>query len=869
MRAHRKRWRGVAGAVALATGTVAAAPVGAEASPSPAAAVVINEVYGGGGNSGPTFRHDFVELANTSAAPVDLTGWSVQYASSSGTSWAVTPLVGTLPAGSTYVVRQAQGASGTVDVVGDVNGSVSMSGTAGKLALANSTIALPNTCTGKSGGSPCSDLGQVVDFVGYGSGANDFAGTGPTPAPSNTASVSRNAAHANTADNAADFTVSSPPTPSPCGQACVPAAPGPEVKSIAEVQGPGATSPEAGNEVRVRGVVTAAYPTGGFRGFYLQTEGTGPEASGTGASDGIFVFQGSGALDADAVIGNHVEVTGTVSERFGLTEISAAASDIVDAGEDFSPVQALVTPWPTSEAGREAIEGMLFQPTGDYTVTNTFSTNRFGEVGLAVGTTPLLQTTEVAAPGSPEQLSVAADNLARAVTLDDGASTNFTAQSFSTRTCGVRPIPCLLNGDVTPPYVSTTEPVRNGAAATFSEPVVVDWRFDLWRFQPTSPVIGPDNEASPVTFEDTRTSTPDEAALNRLGSADLKVSSFNVLNYFTTLGAQTEGCLAWYDRDDNGTTVREGCDLRGAWDAQDLQRQQDKIVSAINSLDADVVGLMEVENSARLGESRDEALAALVAALNAKAGPGTWAFVPSSAELPAVGLQDFITNAIIYKPATVMRVDQSRALGTASQEGQAFANAREPIAQVFKAKNAKAEKFLFVVNHFKSKGSQGPFPGDEDTGDGQGASVTSRILQAQALRDWIPTVLDETSTKAVITVGDYNSYTMEDPMDVLHRAGYTDVGQRFDEGRYSYSFSANEDFGLNGLGLSGSLDHILVNDAALRLATGATHWNINAGESLALEYSRYNYHGTDFHSPGPYRSSDHDPVVLGLRASVK
>jgi hypothetical protein len=80
------------------------------------------------------------------------------------------------------------------------------------------------------------------------------------------------------------------------------------------------------------------------------------------------------------------------------------------------------------------------------------------------------------------------------------------------------------------------------------------------------------------------------------------------------------------------------------------------------------------------------------------------------------------------------------------------------------------------------------------------------------------------------------------------------VEQKFDNGEYSYSFS----------GLSGSLDHILVNDAALARSTGTDIWNINGGESLALEYSRYNYHGTDFHAEGPYRSSDHDPVILGL-----
>ncbi len=867
MRERRKQLMGAAGALALTAGVVSVA-TSAQAAPSPTASVVINEVYGGGGNSGATYKNDFIELVNTSSAPVKLDGWSVQYASATGTSWQTTSLTGTLPTGATYVVREATGTGGTTDVTGDVTGTIAMAGGAGKVALVNQAAALSGCGAKSTGTGACSELPQVVDFVGFGSTANDYAGSGPTPAPSNTTSVARNAAHVNTANNAADFTTAAA-TPVACGDACIPVPTGPRAATIAEVQGPGATSPLVGETVIVEGVVTGAYPTGGLRGFFLQTQGTGPEPRTDGASDGVFVFQ-FGDLDADAVVGNFVQVTGKVSEFGGLTEISADGADVVDAGSDFSPVQALGTSWPTTDAARESIEGMLFAPTGAYTVTNTFGTNQYGEVGLAVGTTPLLQSTEVATPGSAEAKAVDADNAARKVTLDDGSSSNFTASSFSAASCGARPVPCLLNGDQTPAYVSNTKPVRVGAAATFTAPVVVDYRFNLWRLQPTAPVVGPENAGSPVTFANTRTPAPDAADLSRLGRPDLKVASFNVLNYFTDLGDADPSCLAYYDRDDSGDTVRTGCDRRGAWDAADLARQQEKEVSAINSLDADVVGLMEIENSAKFGHPRDESVSRLVAALNAGIdrddrkngkGPGQerWAFVPSSSELPPVESQDFITSAVIYKTNAVQRVGASRALGTASEQGQAFANAREPIAQVFKAKHGKGDKFLFVVNHFKSKGSPGPFPGDADSGDGQGSSVTSRILQAQALRDWVPTALEQTRTKAVVMAGDYNSYTLEDPLDVLYKAGYTDVGSKFDPGQYSYSFS----------GLAGSLDHVLVNAAALKMATGADHWNINSGESVALEYSRYNYHSTDFHDPGPYRSSDHDPVVLGLKAFVK
>ena len=851
MGVHRIRLTGAVGAVALAAGVLTVTSTGAHAAPSTGAPVVINEVYGGGGNTGSLYNRDFVELTNVSSSLVDLSGWSVQYNSTTGTNpWQKTDLSGTLPAGQSLVVGEGVGANTAATAVPvDVEGGISMSGSGGKVALVNTALAMAG-CT-----STCSTLPQVVDFLGWGS-ANDAAGGAAAPATTNPSSVTRDAAHANTADNAADFSLSNPPTPQACGVACSGGSTGPQQKTVAEVQGTGASSPLVGEDVVVKGVVTAAYPEGGFDGFYLQTQGTGPAPEESGASDALFVHQGV-ALGPDVVVGNFVQVTGTVKEYFGLTEIEAA--DVVDAGTSFSPPQALTTGWPTTDAGRESIEGMLFQPTGDYTVTNTFATNQYGEVGLAVGDHPLIQSTEVATPGSDAAKAVDADNASRLVTLDDGASSNFVASSYSHATCGLRPIPCLLNGDETPPYVSNTRPVRVGEAATFTKPVVVDYRFNLWRFQPTRTVLGPDDVGSPVTFTNTRTAAPDATDIDQLGTPDLRVASFNVLNYFTDLGSANPDCRAYYDRDDNGNTVRTGCDERGAWDAEDLERQTEKEVSAINALGADVVGLMEVENSAKFGHPRDTTLAYLVDQLNLEAGAGTWAFVPSSTELPALDQQDVITTAIIYKPARVMRVGPSRALGTESGPGHAFVDAREPIGQVFRQKYGKGDKFLFVVNHFKSKGSPGPFPGDEDTGDGQGSSVTSRIMQAQALRDWVPTVLAEMDTRAAVMAGDYNSYTKEDPLDVLYRAGYTDVGSRFDPTSYSYSFS----------GLSGSLDHILVNDDALQMSTGADHWNINSGESVAMEYSRYNYHASDFHLPGPYRSSDHDPVVLGLRAFVR
>ena len=198
------------------------------------------------------------------------------------------------------------------------------------------------------------------------------------------------------------------------------------------------------------------------------------------------------------------------------------------------------------------------------------------------------------------------------------------------------------------------------------------------------------------------------------------------------------------------------------------------------------------------------------------------------------------------------------ALGDQSDDGEAFQNAREPIAQAF-APVGGGEDFVVVVNHFKSKGSAGPWPGDADTGDGQGASNESRERQATALRDWVATDPTGAGTDSVLLVGDFNAYGQEDPLQILYGAGFVDAEAFFGLGESSYSFG----------GLSGSLDHVLLSPAAAERATGADIWTINSPESIALEYSRYNYHGTLFYEPNPFRSSDHDPVKVGLKKGLE
>ncbi len=165
--------------------------------------LVISQVYGGGGNTGATYTHDFVELFNRGNTPVSLAGWSVQYASATGISWAVTSLSGTVAPGQYYLIRQAQGTGGTTSLpTPDATGSVAMSATAGKVALVNTATALTGSCP--TGGS-------IIDFVGFGSTANCFEGSGPTATLTNTTAARRlSNGCVETDNNSTDFTVGAP-----------------------------------------------------------------------------------------------------------------------------------------------------------------------------------------------------------------------------------------------------------------------------------------------------------------------------------------------------------------------------------------------------------------------------------------------------------------------------------------------------------------------------------------------------------------------------------------------------------------------------------------------------------------------------------
>ena len=816
--------------------------------------LVISEAYVNGGSANASFVDKFVELYNPTSSTISLSGDTLQYRAPTST---VTPsgsqvfaLSGTVAAQGHFLIQlPSNGASGADLPTPDLStgGSINPGAGGGTLFLAASG----------SGVLPTDP--SVIDKLGWGT-SNSPEGTAAT-GNSVVLSYQRNASGTDTDDNAADFQVATP-TPENSGGDSGTTPPdgggdpgtGANV-SIADIQGTTDTSPYVGQTVTTEGVVTADYRTGGFNGFFLETGGAGGSAADDltpGRSDAVFVY---GSISAGQVnIGDSVSVTGQVSEFKGETEIESPTVTQLDT--PLPAVKADTLPWSdlTTDAQKEAHEGELIAPQGDFTVTDNYDANWYGSFTLAAGDTPLRQPTDAGTAGSDTANAAAADAAARMVTLDDGQSTNFSTGA---------------NANIPLPWLSNANPVRIGSAVTFHSPVVLDYRNSLWNFQPTTPVTG--DGASVATFSDTRSANEKPASTG----GDVRLATFNVENYFAMTGEKFVGgglgtCSYYTDRQGNRiavntcTTTDGGPGPRGAADDVSFQRQQEKIVTGINDLGASIVSLEEIENSAKFGEPRDTALAGLVDALNAADGSDVWSYVPSPAadKLPPLADQDVIRTAFIYKAADVTPVGASTVLSDDSGPGQPFSIAREPLAQGFKKANAPdSDDFLVVANHWKSKGadSSGLYPGDaEDTSSpavDQGGFNATRVHEAQDTVAFANQVAATLGTDRIFLLGDLNSYTHEDPMEVLYQDGYTDLGSSFDPSERTYSYN----------GLQGSIDHVLANAAALKMVTGADVWQINAQESVAFNYSRYNYNATQlFDGTEPFAASDHNPVVVGL-----
>lgn len=599
-----------------------------------------------------------------------------------------------------------------------------------------------------------------------------------------------------------------PPT---CGIAVPADAP---LAAISAVQGTGHTSPMATQAVTVRGVVVGEFQNTGtmtvkLNGFFMQqlTPDNDPLTS-----EGIFVYAPGSATRV--AVGDFVQVTGAVAE-FGQTAGANAAPDSITQIAGMTPVPLAISVCasgvsiaPTKitlpvadESTLERYEGMLVEIAQPLAVTELFELGRFGQMVLSLNGRQFNAT-------NGNATATHAQNLLSRIVLDDGSSRS-----------NPSPIPYLSAAD--------TSGTRRMGDTTQKLTGILSHNFGAYRIQPTvQPTFVQTNarqESAPVV------------------GGTLKVASLNVLNYFTTFvngenaaGQTGQGCSF-------GTGPAAAGNCRGANNRQEFDRQQAKIVAAIAGLDADVIGLMEIQNT-------DVATDNLLAALNAKVGANTYAAVHSG-----VFGTDAIKVDILYKPAKVNRVGNPVLPTGTDLSDYTAASGRPPLAQRFSAVNGNGG-FWFVVNHLKSKGSC-PTTGDVDLG--QGCFNVARTQQATALNSFVAK-LKAQGESDVLMMGDFNSYLLEDPTKVLESSGHESLLKRMPAAnRYTYVFG----------GETGALDHAYGSATLAAQVSGVSVWHINSDEPTALDYNT-DFTTDDRYAPTAFRASDHDPVLVGLTLAV-
>lgn len=556
---------------------------------------------------------------------------------------------------------------------------------------------------------------------------------------------------------------------------------------ISEIQGEGQGTPMAGDEVTVQGVVTGDFTnsSGSQNGFYIQQQES--EYDGNPAtSEGIFIYDQGGTAPEPGTL---VSVEGEVDLYYDMTQIGAA--QITECGEAPLPEPLEIT-FPVDADAFASMESMRVN-VPEAVVLETYQFGRYGEI--VVGPERQFQPTAVHAPDSEEAQALYESNRAHRITIDDRRSDQ-------------NPDPAVhLNGEE-----FTTENYFRGGDTFRDITGVLDYRFDEWKIQQTEGAEHEPNHQRPE--------------VPQVGG-DLNVAAFNVLNYFTTMGA------------------------RGANDAEEFERQETKIVSAITEMDADVIGLMEIENN------NDEAVNTLVAALNERVGEDRY----SAVETGQLG-SDEITTAIIFQDDAVTPVGDHQVLDDTVDERFDVTRHRPALAQTFtpvsdaEGPGEELGEFTVVTNHLKSKGSQCGSEGDNT--HLVGSCDQERTDAAAALTDW---TADEAMPRPVI-MGDINAYDHERPVQTLEAAGFTDLKKLFD-GEYAYSYVFD--------GQLGYLDYALAGDELMPFITGAASWHANSDEIPIFDYSTQFKQPAqqEIYEPGPFRASDHDPVMFGLSLTAE
>ena len=785
------------------------------------AQVVISQVYGGGGNSGATLKNDFIELRNNGPTAVDLTGWSVQYASSTGTTWnGRTNLSGSIPAGGFYLIQQAQGAGGTVDLpTPDATGTIAMAGTAGKVALSRSTTALTGAC-------PTADA-NVVDFVGFGSAANCFEGSAPTGTLSNTTAALRGGdGSIDTNNNGADFAVGAPNPRNSGAEPPEPPDP-PLALTIAQIQGNGLLSPHNGKRVVTEGIVTALKFNNGF--FLQAANDDGDPAT----SDAVFVFTSS-APPATAAVGNRVRVTGTVEEytpssnphQLAITEIVTPTVEVLETGLALPAAIELTA----AELSPDALPGTLERLEGMR--VSVAQSVVIAPSGGSIDENDALSFSDgvfhVALPGVARPFREAGIGVMDAITLPAGKNpprfdTNQERLMVRSRgQVGAQPLSVDTGAEV---------------AGLLG---VLDYFAGTWALLP--------DVATPPTVSGGR--LPE--AVNDPHYDEVTVGSFNLLRLFDEVN------------DSNGavTLTPEALDKR-------LAKAALAICDYLKT--PDILGAVEVENL-RVLQLLSERIDATCAAR-----PGYVPYLQPGNDVGGINVGFLVSSRLTADGVARVEVLDVAQFGKettlANPNGTtSLLNDRPPLRLRARVHQDATSSYplTVIVNHLRSLNDiNDTLPGSSGWATGGERVRVKRGAQAVYLAQLVEEMQQANPDEKIVLVGDFNAFEFND--------GYVDVmgiirGDAAPEDqvltwmpspltvplvdgsqliadpaqRYSYSFEGNAQ----------TLDHVLVNeslvmDAALRV----DHARINA------DFGVDNFGDATL----AVRSSDHDPVRLSIR----
>ena len=556
---------------------------------------------------------------------------------------------------------------------------------------------------------------------------------------------------------------------------------------ISDIQGMEANSPLIGQIVDVEAIATGDFQdaeTGSLLGYFLQEEEVDYDEE-ERSSEALFVF--ANTFGSKVAVGDRVRIRAQVDEFFGSTILSKIRDVKVCASKLELPSPVAVTLPLDSATALETLENMRITFPQKLTIVNNHGLGETGDLVLS-STGIQYQYTEFNLPNTAEFSAYQARKYAERILLDD-----------------------KFNGLYhTPVYhlqANAGNMLRLGNSVTNLNGIV-DYSNNGFRIRPAALVV--------FTSDNPRPAPPKIAG-------ELKVATFNVLNFF------------------NGDGSGGGFPTsRGALNLTAFRLQLRKIVKAISKLDADVLGLEEIENEVFGPQS---GMQELVDSLNVANGAGTYGFVSTGTKFGA----DQIIVAIIYKKAKVSPVGNPVFLKSNSG---IFLQNRLPLAQTFV--DQRGEKFTLVVNHLRSKLGDGTGL-NADILDGQAAFNQVRVDGLQETLSWALGDPTNSSDPDIIMLGDFNAYQQEDPIRLMEAAGFVNL----------VPAGQSKDFN----GFLGDLDHIFASPSMAKQFLGGAKWNINSVESL----SRFEYPAADL-LPGTaddpigdeFRCSDHDPVIAGF-----